>query len=341
MRRITAIRGMILLALGGLLFFMGCGKVEKEPAQQQLPPGYVAAEGKVESLPGSAVELGSEIDGRIHEFPVEEGDQVKKGDIIAVIENRDVEARRREAEAGLAVAQARLKEVLAGSREEERERAAAALSAAVAEREMAEKEAERYKQLLADGLVSRSAREEKERAYKVAAARVKEGEETKRLLDRGARQETIRVYEDSVRQAEATVQYVKRIQEKTVVLSPISGKVIRKYLQKGEIINQYMQTALVAIADPDKIRINAEVDETDMGRVNRGDLVEVRADAYPGKVFRGEVTDILEYTGSREVRPNNPQKNLAMKVVQVKVGLKDNVSLKIGMTVDVRIMPTR
>jgi len=70
-----------------------------------------------------------------------------------------------------------------------------------------------------------------------------------------------------VAQVEATVEYYKKLLEKTIIKSPISGKVIRKYLEEGEAV--IPETPILAVADVEKIRINTEVDETDVGRIQR------------------------------------------------------------------------
>ncbi|MBI5199842.1 MAG: efflux RND transporter periplasmic adaptor subunit [Nitrospirae bacterium] len=203
--------------------------------------------------------------------------------------------------------------------------------------EFAMNDLKRYEQLFKNGVVTKEAIEEKERGLKVAKAMVKEAEEEKRLLVKGPKQETLRLHEDTVRQAEAVVKYYKRVLEKTIITAPISGKVIHKYLEKGEIINK--ETPLVAVADMERIRINAEVDETDIGRIQIGDSVEVTSDTYPGRIFKGEVQEISDYVGVRKIRPNNPAKNLDMKVIQVKIKLREKPPFKLGMTIDIRIMP--
>ncbi|MHB8883000.1 MAG: HlyD family secretion protein [Thermodesulfovibrionales bacterium] len=311
----------------------------KAAAQESAAVKYAAAEGKVETMPGYEVEVGSEIEGRIAEVLVSEGSQVKKGDLIGRLENSDIQAKLHEARAALAVARSRLLETSSGSRQEEIRKAAAVLESAVADREISAKELERHEGLAAKGIISRSFLDEKERAFRVAAARVKEAEEEKTLRDKGPKRETVKVLEDSVIQAEATVAYYKSVLDKTYIAAPIAGKVIRKYLSTGEMISKEVQPYLVAVADLDKVRINAEVDETDIGRISLGDPAEVTTYAFPDTVFKGVVREISDYAGIRKVTPNNPAKNRDMKIVQVKIDLAEKTPLKLGMTVDVRIIP--
>ncbi len=181
--------------------------------------------------------------------------------------------------------------------------------------------------------------DDSENTYKVASARVKEAEEGRRLLEKGPKEETLRLLEDSVKKAEASVEYSKRVVEKTVITAPISGKVIHKYLEEGEMVTE--DIPILTIADVEKIRINAEVDETDMGLIHIGDHVDITSDAYMEKVFNGEIQDIAGYVGVREFKPNNPAKNLDMKIIKVKIKFLEKTPLKLGMTVDVKITPKK
>ncbi|RJQ18473.1 MAG: HlyD family efflux transporter periplasmic adaptor subunit [Nitrospiraceae bacterium] len=330
---------LIFLVIAGYVIF---SKNKNEKSKTDIPQSavqrYVAAEGKVEAMPGFEVEIGSEIDGRIAEFFVDEGDEVKKGQLIATLENKDILARLKESEAELAVERARLKEVASGAREEEIKKADAALASALADMEFAKTSLNRHKELIDEGLVPIALYDEKVAGFKVSEARVREAEEEKRLLEKGPKPETLQFHEDSVRRAMANVEYFKSLLGKTSITSPIPGKVIRKYLQKGEMISKEMLISLAAVADIEKVWINAEVDETDSGRIRVGYPAEVTSEAYPGKIFKGEVREISEYVGPRNVKPNDPAKNVDMKVIQVKIATTEKTPFRLGMTVDVRII---
>jgi multidrug resistance efflux pump len=336
MKKKTAAALGVLALLLGILFLL------KPAAEDQVTapvrPRLVAAEGKVEVRPGFEVELGSEVEGKIAEFPLKEGDQVTKGEVIARMENRDIQARLRGAEAGLAAARARLKEIAAGARAEEIKSAGAVLEKCQADCEFAEASLHRYRGLFARGIVSKQIFDDKERQAKTARALVTKAVEEKRLLEKGPRPETLRVQEDLVQRAEAQAEYWRRLLDKTLITAPISGKLIRKYLDAGESATK--ERALAAIADLDKIWVNAEVDETDIGLIRPGDPVEVKNDAFPDKPILGEVEEIADYAGPRKVRPNNQARNLDMKVVQVKVRLPAKTYLKPGLTVEVKIKPS-
>jgi ABC exporter DevB family membrane fusion protein len=307
------------------------------PAARLPEQRIISAEGKLEARPGAEMDVGSALTARIERFLVKVGEHVDKGQVIAELDSKDLAARLRQAETELAVAKAKRNEVAAGARDEEIKQAQAELQRAQAEQTQAEKEFKRTGQLHRDNFVSQATLDNAESAYKVATAKVAEAKEHLRLLKSGPRRETLALHEAQVTQAEANVRYVRSLLDMTHVTSPISGTLIERYLDVGEVVMP--EKPLAAIADTSQLRINAEVDETDAGRLHVGDPVEISAYAYPGKVYKGRVEEIADYVGKREIRPNNPAVNLGLKIIQVKIALLEATPLKLGMTVDVRITP--
>lgn len=306
-------------------------------AAQPSAPNTISAEGKLEARPGAEMDVGSAMTARIERFLVNEGEHVDKGQVIAELDAQELTARLHQAETELAVAQAKRVEVAAGARDEEIKQAQAVLQRTQSEQMQAEKEFNRTGQLHKDKFVSQATLDNAESAYKVATARVAEAEEHLRLLQSGPRRETLALHEAQVSQAEANVRYVRALLDKTRVVSPISGTLIERYLDVGEVVMP--EKPIAVIADTGQLRINAEVDETDAGRLKLGDPVEISAYAYPGKVYKGRVEEIAHYVGKREIKPNNPAVNLGLKIIQVKIALLEATPLKLGMTVDVRIAP--
>ena len=327
--------GVIVLAAGTAWI----ASPRTAPASPAPTERGVAAEGTVEAMRGQEAEVGSQLTGRIDRFLVNEGDWVTAGQVVAILDNADTRARLEEARGELEAARAKQREVAAGSRAEEIQQAEAALQAQRAELQLARAEYDRHRRLRGEGIVSPAALNEWERAHDVAVARVAEAEERKRLLEKGARSETIELHQRLVDKAAATVQLYGTLLDKSSVRTPIAGKVIHKNLQEGEVVYAEAPVPLIVVADIGKTWINAEVDEIDIGRIAVGNDVDVTSDAYPGKAFRGRIAEIADYVGARKVRPNDPAKNLDMKVVQVKVALQEQNPFRLGMSVDVRIRP--
>lgn len=331
--------GVAALLLALLLFFaLRPGAADKAGVQPAIAR-YIAAEGKLEGRPGAEMQVGSELIARIERFLVGEGEHVDKGQLIAVLDAKDFRARLKQAESELAVAQAKHAEVAAGARTQEVRQAQAALQRAEAEQALAQSELKRTRQLHQDKFMSQAALDNAESAQQVAAARVDEARQQLQLLQDGPRRETLALLQAQVAQAEANLRYARSMLNKTRVVSPISGTLIERYLEVGEVV--IPEKPIVVIADTSQLRINAEVDETDAGRLQLGDAVEISAYAYPGRVYKGRVEEIASYVGKREIRPNNPAVNLGLKILQVKIALLEPTPLKLGMTVDVRIIPAK
>jgi multidrug efflux pump subunit AcrA (membrane-fusion protein) len=200
-----------------------------------LPLAYVAAEGKVEAMPGYDVDVGTgELNGRIARIFVKERDPVRKGQIVASLANEDLQALVTQAEHELTVARARLTEVESGARKEEILEARAHLQGATARMEEARDELRRSRELHQRRMVSQATLDSAEAAFKAAQAAVDEAAQRKKLLEEGPKPETVRLYRDQVQLAAATLDYARARLEKTLIRSPIDGTVIERYLDEGE-----------------------------------------------------------------------------------------------------------
>ncbi|HEX7971491.1 MAG TPA: efflux RND transporter periplasmic adaptor subunit, partial [Thiobacillus sp.] len=284
------------------------------------------------------VNLGTgELNGKIDRILVREGERVEKGQTVAVLQNGDIQASVQSAEQGLRVAQSRLEEVASGARKEEILAAAAVLEGATADRDEARQQLERYQALRSQGMVSQASLDERQRLFLAAQAKAEVARQQKKLLDAGPRPETVALYRKQVGLARAELDTARQRLDKTLIRSPIAGTVIQRYLDDGEGVTP--ETPIMAIANLDKVWVNAEIDETDIGRIHLGDPVEITSEAYRGRIFPGRVQQIGDYSGARKISPSNPAVNLGLKVVRVKIAFLETSPFKLGMAVDVRVRP--
>jgi ABC exporter DevB family membrane fusion protein len=328
----------VILILGIYALFTRHSATDADDAAP-LRLAYVAAEGKVEAMPGYDVDVGtSELNGRIAKIFVKEGEQVHKGQTVAELENEDLQAQVTQGERELTVVKARLTELESGARPEEIKEADARLKGDSARLDEARNQLQRNRDLRKQHMISQATLDAAEAAFKAAQAAVNESTQRKLLLVKGPKPETVQLYRDQVQQAAATLDYYRMRLDKTIIRSPIDGTVIERYLDEGEGVTP--EIPILAIADLSKVWVNAEVDETDIGRVHVGEKAQVTSNAYPGQTFAGSVREIANYAGARKIRPSNPAVNLGLKVVQVKILLETQTPLRLGMTVDVKITPT-
>jgi len=107
------------------------------------------------------------------------------------------------------------------------------------------------------------------------------------------KQQDIEQARESVRVAQAQVNFAQDELQKTFIRTPISGTVLQLAAQQGETLAAGLSApTLIIVADLNRLQVDAYVDETDIGRVQQGQEAEVTVDAFPRHVFKGHVTKI-------------------------------------------------
>lgn len=148
--------------------------------------------------------------------------------------------------------------------------------------------------------------------------------------------------ETRYKKAKAVIDQIDAALEDTVIRAPFSGRVVKKYKEVGETVGSLTSPDyIMKIADVRRMKVRAEVEESDMGKVAIGQKATVTADAYPGTVFKGEVIKIGQSVGKKRLRTDDPRERIDTKVIETEIELKDikevRDKLKIGMTVEVKI----
>lgn len=107
--------------------------------------------------------------------------------------------------------------------------------------------------------------------------------------------------EGALKQAKDQLKYQLAQLDKTVIKSPIAGTVLSITSQQGETVAAgFSVTTLITVADLNRLEVRAYVDETDIGRIKLGLPCEVRVEAFPGKIFRGNVTKIASASTTKD-----------------------------------------
>ena len=247
----------------------------------------VTATGHIE--PKRSVDISADISGRIVTLPVEEGQDVEEGDLLLEIDPTQFRAALRQARARLSEARAR----------ESRTRA---------DYLQAGREWDRIRELQVrtPDLVTEQEAEQARTRAEVAEAEW-----------RAARH--------AVEQAEAAVEEAEDRLEKTVIRSPMDGRVTRLNVQEGEtaVVGTMNNpgSLLLTVSDLSVMEAVVEVDETEIPRVSIGDSASVEIDAFPDTAFAGRVTKI----GNSSVRPRSPTSGSRDQAVdfEVRITLDD------------------
>ena len=298
--------------------------------------GWMAAPGRVEAV-SEEIRVSSELSGRLLRVPVEEGDRVQSGQVLAQIENADYVARVAEAEATLGERQAELARTIHGAREQERHAAEATLEAAKAVLDNAGREAERRRVLVERDMVSHDEAERYERAHQVAQAEYERAKQEFSLVEADAREEDRRKAEAAVAVAQAQLAEARAYLEKTYLRSPLEGVVLRKLRHAGESVSTQFDSPVVTLADDSSLRVRLDVDESDVAKLFVGQKAFVTADAYAGQKFTGQVIRVGRILGKKNVRTDEPSERVDTKILETLMELDAGQRLPLGLRVDAYI----
>jgi RND family efflux transporter MFP subunit len=214
--------------------------------------GYVVAQRKAA--------VASKATGRVEWLGVTEGSRVKKGDIIARLENADVSATLEQAAANVALAQANFQQ---------------------AQAELVDAQAvfKRNGDLLAKGFISQS-------AYDMGTARYRKA------------QAAVLGYQASIGVAEANYRAAQIAVDQTLIRAPFEGVVLTKNANVGDVITPFSSAldakgAVVTMADMETLEVEADVSESNLSKVKLEQPCEIQLDALPDLRLRGLVQRIV------------------------------------------------
>ncbi len=274
MRR--AFRRNLILALAALL--IGAGALWFLRRQGAVPVQVLAVTWSTNSAANSTANaavtangyvvartrasVSAKLPGRLAELRVSEGSYLRKGEVIARLENADYQAQANQAESDLTTARAELAE-----REEDRDQLA--------------REAQRVAQIRSENPVLISAQE-------VEAAQSRTDQAEARAGAAAAR----------VGSAEAALRYAQVSLEYTVIRAPFTGTVLRKEAEVGEVVAPSVgggltRGAVVTMADLTTLEVEVDVNEAYIGRITSRQKARITLDAYPDTAFRGQVRQIV------------------------------------------------
>ena len=335
---IAALIGTALVSGGVAILPSLRSPAQVATANPRSSPREVAAAGRVEPY-SEQIELAVGLIGVLKAVYVDEGDRVQPGQLLAELDNADEQARVDEAEATVRQREAELEKLLHGARPEERRVVAAQLDEAVANLSFARRELARRAPLAQSGVASRQSMDQTRSALDTAQAQHAAKEAAVALINSPPRTEDVAIAQANLALARANLEERRALFTKTQLRSPIVGEVLRRYLRSGEVISIQPPTPILEVGDTSRLRVRAEIDETDIARVATGRHVRVTADAYPSRRFGGTVTRISQRLGRKTVYTENPSEKLDTKILEALIDLDATVRLPIGLRVDVIIEP--
>jgi HlyD family secretion protein len=319
------IKRILLITLAALAVTAG-GYLYVRSAGDRAPDTSLRISGNVEAHE-SVVSF--KVQGRIVELPVQEGQYVKQGDLLARLDDDDYRQQVSMDEATVATREAELQLALAGSRVQEIQAAKQTLIDARADLELKRTEFKRRQALLAEQGVSKEDVDSAATQLKRAQATYERVKHTHDQIVEGTRKEEIAVRQANLQLAREHLQMSRVKLAYTVLSAPLSGIVLVRQAELGEVVAP--GTPVMTIADVDHLWVRGYINETDLGRVRWGQPATVRTDTYPNKAYPGRVSFI---SAQAEFTPKSVEtyKERVTLVYRIKIDLDNpNHELKPGM----------
>ena len=343
---------------------------EVKQSQQVVALGKLIPKGEVIKLSVANAE-----DSRVNQILVEEGDFVKEGQVIAVLQGfensqRDLE----EAQKAVELARAKLEQTLAGDSKQaelaaqranisrlesqlrnETVEKQAAIASAKAQLRQATLTYDRNKSLEADGAVSQQTLDETKEKLDMAQANLNERKAQSSNIQQSLQEEInqekenlarlqeirpvdIRVTEIELERAEIAVEQRKAALEDTKVKVPISGQILRINTRVGEQVNT--QQGIVELGRTDEMYAVAEVYETDISKVEIGQSATISSE-YGG--FAGELKGTVEHiglqVGAKQLSESSqdPTQDENSRIVEVKIRIAPPHSKKVASLTNMKV----
>src|SRR4051812_30390416 len=299
---------IVLIAIGavGAAYYVRRGGPEPTVTTLQISRGdvvdQVGATGTLQAV--TTVQVGTQVSGTIDELYADFNSIVKKGQVIARLDPSILQTQVDTAKANLVNAEANL----------ERQKAAV---------EDAQTKLSRARELAARSLLPKADLDAAEATAKQAAAQQ-------------------RSTESQIVQARAAVNKAQVDLGHTVITAPIDGIVISRNVDRGQTVASSMQapTLFVIAADLTKMQVNANIDESDVGRMRPGQHVTFKVDAYPTDTFEGTVSQIrLQPVVVSNVTTYGTVIDVPNAQLKLKPGMTANVKLEIAKRADVLRVP--
>lgn len=227
---------------------------------------------------------------RVLEMRVREGDTVRAGQVLAVLEQAATELQVPQSQARVSSARARLRDLQAGPREAEIARAEAELRARQAEADRAARELQRVAALEEAGAISRQALDNARAAAALAGAQRDAAREMVRVLRQGTRDEQVQAARAEVSGAEAALHAARRTAGELTLVAPVDGVVITRIAEPGEVLGAGQ--AALTLGDPRRPWTRVYVGPATLPLIRGGQTLTGTLDGFPGRRFRGRVVSI-------------------------------------------------
>jgi len=294
---------VVVLVVAAVLLFTGINwrrtgtPVRAEKVVRQEIASVISTNGKIE--PVNSFEAHAPAPATVNKVLVAEGDYVKAGQLLVKLDDAEARAQAARALSQLRSAEAALSGIKAGGTQEEVLTTRSDLIKAQAERDDAQRNLQAIQKLQQNGAASPAEVEAAQNRQKKAEADVQLLQS--KLSGRFSSPEVAKV-EASAAEARAAYAAAQELLHHSNVTAPFSGTVYQLPVKPGSYVNG--GELLVQVANLEKVRVRAFVDEPEIGRLAKGQKVEIKWDATPGRTWEGTLTRVptsVTMVGTRTV----------------------------------------
>jgi multidrug resistance efflux pump len=266
------------------------------PADAPAPAaaGAVVLESKGYIIPVHQIQVSPKVSGMVEKLNFEEGKQVKKDDVLAVLESVEYKADRDRAKGVLDAAWQRFLELYTGNRPEEIRQAKFELDEAEAIRKQWESEHNRNRNVRE--AVAVKEKEQTESSYRASVSRENKLRQAYQLMLEGPRHEQIQKAWAELEQAEADLAKAQWRLDNCVVRAPVTGTILTKKAEEGNIVNPVafnISASLCEMADLSDLEVDLNIQERDVANVFKGQRCRIRPEAFPKREYQGHVSRLM------------------------------------------------
>jgi HlyD family secretion protein len=295
MTRAAAAVTAMAVALGAA----ACG--EKED------PNVIRLNGRLEA---PLVDVAPKVAGRVVEVMVREGDRVKAGDLLIRLDIGELAVAVDRDKAGVESAEARYRDLAAGSRREEVQAADADVQDRKAAVDLATRELQRQEYLLSRKVGTERDVDRAKTDLERAQAALKAATNRAQLAREGFRKNQTQQARDEVNRAKAQLRQSETVANESEIRAPADAIVLHRMAEPGLLLAAGQPGLTLAFAN--RLYVRTFIPETKLGRVKQGQTAQVSVDAFPGKTFSAKLTEIsrdAEFT-PKQVETRNERINL-------------------------------
>ncbi len=307
-----------------ILIVTGCGNNKDSNS--------INASGTIESV---NVTISSKTSGTINKINFNEGDRVKKGDLLVEISHDLLDIQLRQSEAGVDLANAQLKLLRSGARREDIKQSEELVKQAKINMELAKQDKDRAAELYRQDATTKKLYDDAVGRYDLTVTQLTSAKENLAKVKTIIRPEEIEQAQANLKKAISMVDLLKQNIEDCKVFAPSDGFVSKKFIEEGE--NAVMGGSLLRLSNLETVNLVIYIPETDLAKVKLGQSAEIKIDAYKDKVYTGKVIFIspeAEFTPKNIQTPDERTK----LVFAIKIEIPNpQFELKPGLPADAKI----